>query len=280
MIDYHLHPSYSFDAVGSVREFCEIAVEKGLQEICFTTHLDADPERDDCFVRLGENKVSIYSSGWLDDYESSIRAAAETFTEQNLKVRLGIEVDLYPGVAEDLPESFHSTDFDLVVGSVHLIDHKALSLQEEALEIFRKYSIEELGLSYYTLITDSLDTGLYDVIGHMDIYRRYGEAYYGEEIHELWKPHIRELTDKMKAQGVGFEVNTSSWRKGLPEPMPSESLTKALVGRGIETVTVGSDAHDPTDVGFGVARAREMLMHCGLKAISTFDHRRPQLLSK
>ncbi len=195
-------------------------------------------------------------------------------------MRLGIEVDLYPGVAEDLPESFHNTDFDLIVGSVHLIDHKALSLQEEALEIFKKYTIEELGLSYYTLIMDSLDTGLYDVVGHMDIYRRYGEAYYGEEIHELWKPHISELTDKMKAQGVGFEVNTSSWRKGLPEPMPSEALSKALIGRGIETVTVGSDAHHPTEVGSGVARAQAMLMHSGLKAISTFDHRRPRSLFK
>ncbi|MFW9800590.1 MAG: histidinol-phosphatase HisJ family protein [Candidatus Thorarchaeota archaeon] len=280
MIDYHLHPSYSYDAIGSVSDFCVNAVEKGLQEICFTTHLDADPERDDCFVMLGGKKVSIYSSGWLDDYESTIRVAADTFNEENLNVRLGIEVDLYPGVSENLPESFHRTDFDLVVGSVHLIDHKAISLEEEALEIFRRYSIEELGTYYYGLIMDSLEIGIIDVIGHMDIYRRYGEAYYGEEIHELWKPHICELTNKMKTKGVGFEVNTSAWRKGLAEPMPSESLTEALLGRGIKTVTVGSDAHHPSEVGYGVSRAQEMLEDCGAVTVSIFEHRRPRFLTR
>ena len=41
--DYHVHPDFSFDAKGTIDEFCETAIKKGLTEICFTTHYDTDP---------------------------------------------------------------------------------------------------------------------------------------------------------------------------------------------------------------------------------------------
>lgn len=273
MIDYHIHPSYSADARGTVEEFCEAAVQMGLREICFTTHLDSDPVRQEDFVMVQGEKVNINSPDWLEDYESSIRAASDVFREQNLKVKLGVEVDLYPEATEQLPEVFHNADFDLVIGSVHLIDHKAISLKEEAIDIFRNYEISELGDGYYGLIMDSLESGLFDIIGHLDIYRRYGEAYYGEGIHSLWEPHIEELSRSMKTHGVGFEVNTSSWRRGLKEPMPATSLIQALLMRGIDTVTVGSDAHSPEEVGSGINRALAILQESGLRTTTLYDRR-------
>lgn len=275
MIDYHIHPSYSADARGTVEEFCEAATQMGLREICFTTHLDSDPVRQEDFVLVQGEKVNIDSPYWIEDYESSIRTAGDVFKEQNLKVKLGVEVDLYPGVAEQLPEVFHSADFDLVIGSVHLVDHKAISLKEEAIEVFRKYTLGELGNHYYGLIMDSLESGLFDIVGHLDIYRRYGEMYYGENINSLWEPHIEELSNNMKTHEVGFEVNTSSWRGGLKEPMPATQLIQALLQRGIDIVTVGSDAHGPEEVGGGIDNAIEILHNSGLQAVSTFHRRLP-----
>ncbi len=280
MIDYHVHPSYSADAKGSIEEFCEVAVQKGLREICFTTHLDADPVREEDFVMIRGEKVSIHSPDWLEDYESKIRAAGDAFADQDLRVKLGVEVDLYPGVVEQLPEAFHNADFDLVIGSVHLVDHKALSLKEEAIEIFRKYELSELGDNYYRLIMETLESGLFDIVGHLDIYRRYGEMHYGENIHLLWEPHIEELSKKMKSHEVGFEVNTSSWRRGLKEPMPAKPLIQALLRAGIDIVTLGSDAHNPVEVGSGIAKAIKILHKSGLEALSTFDHRLPCPINK
>ncbi|UCH04467.1 MAG: histidinol-phosphatase [Candidatus Thorarchaeota archaeon] len=276
MIDYHVHPSYSADASGSIEEFCEAAVQKGLREICFTTHLDADPVREEDFVMVRGEKVSIYSPDWLEDYELSIRNAGDAFADQNLKVKLGVEVDLYPGVIDQLPETFHSTDFDLVVGSVHLVNHKAISLMEEAIDIFREYELSELGNRYYRVIIDSIESGLFDIVGHLDIYRRYGEEYYGEDILKLWEPHLEELVHSMKTHRVGFEVNTSSWRRGLKEPMPASSLIQALLKGGIDTVTVGSDAHRPEEVGSGIGRAISILMECGFQSTSLYDCRVPR----
>ncbi|MHA2143715.1 MAG: histidinol-phosphatase HisJ family protein, partial [Candidatus Thorarchaeota archaeon] len=187
MMDYHIHPAYSADAEGSLEDFCSAALDKGLKEICFTTHLDSDPLRDDSYVMVRGKRVNVHDPSWFEDYENNIRNLGDEYSHRGLNVRLGVEVDLYPGVIEELPDAFHSTEFDLVIGSVHLINHKAISLKDEAYSIFKKYGLEEVGNIYYDLIKDSLKTGLFDILGHLDIYRRYGEAFFGSRVHSLWE---------------------------------------------------------------------------------------------
>ena len=273
MIDLHLHPNYSIDAEGSISDFCEAAIENKLQTICFTTHLDTGPGRNDCYVRVNGVEVHVLTDAWLEDYESSIRLADETYDK--LQVLLGVEVDLYPGVAQNLPERFHDTDFDLIIGSVHLMDGYAISLEDEANEIFKKHDLRELGEHYFSLLLDSMDLGLYDIIGHIDIYRRYGEKYYGTGIHSLWRPHITDLVKSMKKHQVGFEVNTSTWRKGLKEPMPESEIIQELIQRGIENITLGSDAHSPSQIGYGIDKAIELVKNYGINELTVYKQRKP-----
>ncbi|TXT56026.1 MAG: hypothetical protein BAJATHORv1_30410 [Candidatus Thorarchaeota archaeon] len=276
MIDYHIHPDYSSDARGTIDDFCLAALEKGLKEICFTTHLDSDIRRDDAFVMVDGEKTDVRSDDWLVHYESAVRAADEKYSKQGLRVRLGVEVDYYPNVEENLPEQFFKTDFDVILGSVHLFEEYAISVEKESLEVFQKYSMEELGERYYNFLIDCVDTGRFDILAHIDLYRRYGQQYYGEEILDLWKPHIDRLSDTMKSKNVAFEVNTSSWRKGLADPMPNCKLIRALVERGIKTITIGSDAHWPAMIGTGIRRVYEYLQNCGIESISLFEKRRPR----
>ncbi|MFX1332743.1 MAG: histidinol-phosphatase HisJ family protein [Promethearchaeota archaeon] len=279
MMDYHIHPAYSADAEGTLDEFCRAALDRGLREICFTTHLDSDPMRDDSYVMVRGERVSVHDSSWVEDYSNHIRNLGDEYAHKGLNVRLGVEVDMYPGVLEDLPDAFHETEFDLVIGSVHLIDHKAISLKEEAFEIFKKYGMEQVGNIYFNVIKDMLKTGIFDALGHLDIYRRYGEEFFGPEIHSLWKPHIDELCRIMKAQGVGYEINTSSIRRGSLEPMPERVIVEALCERRINAVIVGSDAHHPSEVGAGISNALELLRKCGMKEIAAFDRRRSKRIS-
>ena len=278
MQDYHLHPNYSIDAEGSVDEFCQAALSKDLTEICFTTHLDSDPEGDDMYVMVKGQRTHIHSSGWLENYSSTIRELDDEYKAHGLRVRLGIEVDCYPGVLENLPEDFHRTDFDIVLGSVHLIDHKPISVKEQAEEIFRKYGIEEVVRKYFTSMIEILDSGIIDILAHLDLYRRFGEVLYGQEIHNLWRPHFDELTSKMKGNSVGFEINTSSWRKGLTEPMPTKEIILAFAEQGIERVIVGSDAHRPSDVGAGIKKAIDLLRECGYTDPVIYERRQALLV--
>ncbi len=275
MFDYHIHPNYSIDAEGEVDEFCKAALDVGLKEIAFTTHLDTDRVAEDCYVNIRGKRVDIGSSTWLEDYEATIRIAEDCYKEQGLQVLLGVEVDCFPGVQEELPERFYSTDFDLIIGSVHLIDHIAISANGRAEEAFRKHSMDELGEKYFSILLDSIDLEIFDILGHIDLYRRYGEVFYGETIHDLWKPYVKELSRKMLSKGIGFEINTSSLRRGMQQPMPEEQIIQALKDEGIDTVTVGSDAHTPLDVGKGITIALDLMKHVGFDGPSSYRRRKP-----
>ncbi|MGY5865571.1 MAG: histidinol-phosphatase [Candidatus Thorarchaeota archaeon] len=277
MFDYHIHPNYSIDAEGNVEEFCQSALSAGLKEIAFTTHLDTDRVADDCYVNVKGKRVDISSSVWFEDYEATIRSAGEKFEESGLEVLLGVEVDCFPGIETSLPERFFSTDFDLILGSVHLIDHIAISASDRAEEALRRYSLKELGEKYFSIMLDSIDLGLFDVLAHIDLYRRFGESFYGDTIHDLWKPYISDLATKMKRKGVGFEINTSSLRRGMNQPMPEERIVHALRKEGVETVTVGSDAHTPSDVGKGIEKALQIVRQAEFEGPSTFRKRKPSI---
>jgi len=60
----------------------------------------------------------------------------------------------------------------------------------------------------------------------------------------------------------------------MDEPMPESSLVAALRKEGIETVTVGSDAHRPRDVGHGIKIALKVIKECGFDSPASFDRRR------
>ncbi|MFW9927304.1 MAG: histidinol-phosphatase [Candidatus Thorarchaeota archaeon] len=277
MFDYHIHPNYSIDAEGEIDEFCRAALNFGLKEIAFTTHLDTDRVADDCYVNVDGKRVDIASNVWFEKYESEIRDAGEKYSDSGLEILLGVEVDCFPNVEAALPERFFATDFDFILGSVHLIDHIAISAVGRAEEVLRRYTLEELGEKYFTVMIDSIDLGIFDVLAHIDLYRRFGEAYYGKLIYDLWEPYLKELADKMNRKGVGFEINTSSLRRGMTQPMPEERIVKALKREGIETVTIGSDAHTPSEVGQGLERALEIVKNAGFKGPSTYRKRVPSI---
>ena len=274
LIDYHIHPNYSLDAQGTLGEFCQAAVKKGISEIAFTTHVDTDPKTEDCFVMVSGEKVNVNSGDWLEDYEASVLQVADKYQERGLVVRLGVEIDLYPEVAANLPDNFHDADFDLIIGSVHLIDHVPISTRDGAKEIFSRYSASELANIYFPLLLDALDEHLIDIVGHLDIYRRYGRKHYGERIDSIWEPYLDELVSKMKSQKLGFEVNTSTWRKGMKQPMPTSTIVRKLVESGVEVITTGSDAHHPQDVGYGIERAKIMIQSFGIRNAARFNSRK------
>jgi histidinol-phosphatase (PHP family) len=274
MFDYHVHPNYSIDAEGSIDEFCEEALKKGLREIAFTTHLDTDIETDDCFVNVKGKAVSTRSSVWLEDYEQSVKSADDRYKERGLRVRLGVEVDYIHEIESSLPDNFHSTEFDIILGSMHLVDHIAISAGERAEKAFKKYSIEEIGNKYYSLLQEAVESNLFDVMAHIDLYRRFGQKFYGKRICEIWKPHIESFAQAMNRYHVGFEINTSPLRRGQGEPLPEPEIVRELGSRGVHIVTVGSDAHTPQNIGSDIDSAFSILKDIGYSHISLFEKRK------
>ena len=273
MFDYHIHPNYSIDAEGSIEEYCEAALKKGLKEIAFTTHLDTDSKTEDCFVNVRGKRMETRSSVWLEDYEASIRSADDEYRNKGLRVRFGVELDYIHDMEGRLPEKFYSTDFDIILGSMHLIDHIPISAPGTADTAFKKYSLVELGEKYYSLLQEAVESDLFDIVAHVDLYRRFGQKFYGEGIREIWKSHLSDLADAMKRHNVGFEINTSPVRRARNEPMPEVAIVKELFKQNVMLVTVGSDAHTPSNVGADIDVAYQMLLDVGYSNIALFEKR-------
>ncbi|NLZ39454.1 MAG: histidinol-phosphatase HisJ family protein [Firmicutes bacterium] len=260
--DYHVHPDYSIDASPvKIKEYCQRSLELGIREICFTTHVELDPVRQekDNFVCLNGEKVSVLNFAWLDSYFEEITRAQDEFKHANLKVKAGIEVGYNRGCEEYVEKITSSYPFDYVLGAIHCLDHIAISSQKESPHYFRNKSLAELRRDYFLVLEEAVKTGLFDSIAHVDFYYRYGFAHYGSEIFTIHRGAIEPVFAEMARRGMGLEINTSSRRRGFEEFHPTREVLALAVKAGIKIFTVGSDAHSLKDLGKNIDEALELL---------------------
>ncbi|NLY42606.1 MAG: histidinol-phosphatase HisJ family protein [Clostridiaceae bacterium] len=266
--DYHVHPNYSIDAFPvQIREYCKKALELNLAEICFTTHIELEPERReiDNFVIFNGEKISVFNHAWLDSYLSEIAQANQEFRHYNLKVKAGIEVGYCRGCEKYVEEIVNNYPFDFVLGAIHCLDHIAISSMKESPYYFQNKSLAELRKEYFTTLEEMVTTGLFDCIAHLDLYIRYGLRHYGPEILTIHRGVIESIFSEMTRRGMGLEVNTSSRRRGLKEFHPIREILDLAARAGIKIFTVGSDAHSLDQLGDYIDEALDLLKDLNLR---------------
>ncbi|MDP2871118.1 MAG: histidinol-phosphatase HisJ family protein [Bacillota bacterium] len=277
--DYHLHPDFSIDASGTVREFCEAALARGLVDICFTTHCDTNSAHaaEDAWVSVG-GKVRPLSEPWLPDYLAEIEAARRTFAARGLRVRAGLEVDFFPGAARALDALLAGVPLDFVLGSVHRVEGYALSDRAGVRAWLERFGPRDALVRYYDLVGEAAGSSLFDCIGHLDIYRR-SAGLAGEE--QLALPGVMDAVTRALAalvqSGTGLEINTrGTYRAGAAHVSPGPVLLRLAAAAGVPLLTLGSDAHQPRDVGLGLDLGIAAACAAGFRVQHTFEGRRPQ----
>lgn len=276
-LDYHVHPGYSKDAADcTMYEYCRRAVEIGLFEICFTTHLEVDPVRRhlDWFVRIGGALKPMEDPSWLDEYFSEIEQVRSDFAGTGLTIKAGLEVGFDRGLERDIENFIKGFPFDYILGSVHCLEHHAISSLRESKLYFPGKSVKEVGGEYYATVKDAVVSGLFDCIGHIDLYCRYGVRFLGPQVRDLFVEYVDPVFEQMVKRNIGLEVNTSAMRRGLMEFHPGNRLLERAGNSGVKIFTVGSDAHRPEDLGYMTREAVELLKRMGLKT-HVFTRRRP-----
>lgn len=261
MQDYHIHPNYSIDAEDySMEEYCTKAVEVGLAEICFTPHYEFDPLRShlDWFVRLKGSVVSLKEK-WLEDYFREGERLKASYKPLGLQVKMGIEVGYDLGLERPIAAILEAFPFDFVLGSVHCVDHVAISSAKESSGYMPTISMEQMVEKYFNTVIDGLKSGLFDVLGHLDIYRRHGETFYGSKVYSAHLPYIQQVFELMMKKDIGMEINTSSFKQGQREFYPSRDIVSDAVGHGVRIFTTGSDAHRIGEIGNKMSEATTIL---------------------
>lgn len=274
--DYHVHPDYSIDAAPTkIRAYCQQAIQLGLLEICFTTHIESDPVRReiDNFVIVNGRKHPVHVLSWLDNYFNEIEKAQEEF-KRNLKVKAGIEVGYIQGQEGEIEKIVKGYPFDFVLGAIHCLKHIAISSQNESPLYFCTRNINEVRADYFKALEEAVKAGLFDSIAHIDLYRRYGIKYCGSAINTIHQGAIEPILREMARRGMGLEINTSSQRRGLNEFHPAREIVKMAAETGISVYTIGSDAHTLQHLGDHIEDALKFLKEFNL-CNYTFTRRQP-----
>ncbi|MEC0134849.1 MULTISPECIES: histidinol-phosphatase HisJ [Paenibacillus] len=265
-IDYHTHHERCGHAVGKLEEYVQRGIELGLQQLGLSDHLPL----------IHVDPASYYPEMAMPMAELP-RYVEECLTLKEryrgvIDLRVGLEADYIEGYEEQIREILSPYPWDYLIGSVHFLgewditDHRQVHGWEgrDALEVYRLY---------YDAVKKSALSGLYDIIGHMDVIKRFG---YGPQTPE-GKAEVKALeleTLKVIADsGIAMELNASGLTKPCAEMFPAEHLLQEALRLGIP-LTLGSDAHDPAKLGDGLQEARSMLWHTGFRELAVFEGRR------
>ncbi|MCX7680185.1 MAG: histidinol-phosphatase HisJ family protein [Spirochaetes bacterium] len=255
LVDYHNHTSLCGHATGSLDDYIEVAIEKGLAEIGFADHAPL-PEG----LREG---ITMYPEQ-IESYLSSIAACAEKY-KHRIKVRTGLEVD-FP--LHNTFDKNYLTDerIDYLIGSCHIIDGWLFD-HPDHIDGFSTRDIDEIYKRYYEILHDLIKSGYFQILGHFDLVKKFG--------HRAKKDFSKEISSLFagSSQMIAVEINTAGLRKPVGEIYPSGQILSLLFSLDVP-VTLGSDAHAPDEVAYEFAKAVELLKKTGYRKISSFQKRK------
>lgn len=256
-----MHCDYSVDAVGSIREYCEASLQRGLDEICFTTHYDLNPASDaiDCYILIDGHKHRT-SADLLAPYVDEVHRAHDEFFPRGLSVKLGVEIGWWPGCEESVIEVREMYPFDYILCGIHDVGDVCICSSNIERHLGRatpEWLVEE----YFRQATIAARTGLFSAIAHLTYYRRYGEAHYGPVLGTLYQQYLPTLFDACIATDTALEINTSAIRHGLKDYYPALPIVHAARRAGVRVDHLGSDSHRPEQVGLDFDAAAPLVAH-------------------
>jgi len=256
LFDYHMHSDFSEDCFTPMEDTIESAIQKGLTEICFTEHLDYDyPDPDFTFG------IDI------DTYNTKMKAMQNKY-KNKLSIKKGIEVGVQPHVLEKTSQFVREGDFDFVICSMHAADKKDLHNGD----FFKGRTPSEAYQYFYEeLLYCVQHYDDYNVLGHLDLVKRYKSLDTDERFHEV----IREIFKIIIPKGKGIEVNASGYGYGLGTAMPSIDILQLYKDCGGEIITVGSDAHIAEHVAYRFPEILHQLNEIGFPYIASFTKQQP-----
>jgi histidinol-phosphatase (PHP family) len=258
--DYHVHTFRCGHAGGSSRDFIEAAIARGLSEIAFTDHVPLyflPPEQRDPTLAMAEES--------FDGYLEEVRALSREYRGK-ITVRLGLEADYAEGHEEELRSWLARADWDLVLGSVHHVAGDWIDSPGSSGR-FEREGADFLYGEYYRLLAQAASSGLFDVLAHFDLPKKFGNRPVAP-LEQDEEAAIRAAA----AAGCAVEISSAGLRKPVGEIYPEARILRRLIGAGVPVV-FSSDAHAPAEVGWGFDRLLAHARDCGARELVTLERR-------
>jgi len=262
--DYHMHTPRCNHAIGTVADYADAAMQLGLKEIGMSDHSPM-PGGFDKDWRMQDSE--------LPDYLAEVRSVRDQFSDR-LTLRLGLEADYHPGTEAYVQNMINASDWDYVMGSVHYIGDWGFD-NPDTVAMWGKWDIEDAYCAYFDLVGRSAGTGMFDIIGHPDLIKKFGHR------PPAGSARVEEaelaMLKAVKASGAALEISSAGLRKPVAEVYPHGRIV-ALAAEMSIPFAFGSDAHAPGEVGHGMQTCLAMLQACGVSEIASFEKRQRTML--
>jgi len=281
--DYHVHSEFSDDSREPMEKQIERAIELGLDEICFTDHVDYGVKKDwnegDIQWRPGDGvnydacTPDPLANVNYPEYFAKLLRMKETYKEK-ISIRQGLEFGIQRITLDPFERLFdkYRDELDFVLLSVHQIDN--LEFWQSGFQ--KGKTQKEYNELYYKEIYEIQKRFKhYSVLAHLDMIIRYDEQgiYPFENVEDI----IAEILKLAIADGKGIELNTSSWHYGIKDTTPSRAILKLYKDLGGRIITIGSDGHSVRYLADHFQEGYRILKEeIGFREICTFDHMEPK----
>lgn len=256
-IDIHNHTTRCNHAEGTIDEYIQRAIELGIDVYGFSEHapMDFDPH-----YRLAFEE--------MEAYKADVLQARKKYKEQ-IDILFGYEVDWLPG---HMDERVLTAEVDYMIGSVHFIDKWSFD-NPEFLSGWRERDTDEVWQAYFEAVEAMAKSGEFDIVGHLDLIKVF-KFLPKKDIRLLAKEALKAI----KMSNMVLELNAAGLRKPIGEIYPSKALLEEAYALDI-SITFGSDAHTPEQVGFSYEETTDLAREVGYTQAVTFKGRDRELVN-
>jgi len=239
--DFHIHTAFCNHASGTMEEYVEHAIPKGLTKIVFLEHME-EGIRSERQLWLGEAEFAAY-------FQEGRRLQGKY--AGRIEIGLGVECGFNRHHADTLRNRLAAREWDEIGISCHFLeltpetDHlNLLSRKQENITRAMEHNLHGIFARYLEQLTDAVSVLPGTILCHLDAALRYVPGFCPAEEHYQ---QIENLLDIVQSRQMAIEYNTSGIAiRG--ELFPASRIRQMADARKIPVV-LSSDAHRPEDVG-------------------------------
>jgi histidinol-phosphatase (PHP family) len=235
-------------------------VQLGISYLCPTEHADFDPQDP------GYGYLSV------EAFSRALAGCRKKFAG-HLTLLKGVEIDYQPRFEAKVKAFLGQHGFDFVIGSIHYVN--GLYLKDALLDA---YDQDTAYRRYFDTVREAAASGLFDVIGHLDLLKRHGVPRWGAFDQRRYANEIDAILQAAVETGTGLEINTCGLWQAPAETFPCLETLCRYRELGGQVLTLGSDAHHVANVGRNIRDGLALARAAGFKAITVLVDRQPQWL--